>query len=81
MSWGIRDVHMSNLSVVLCCVGLGEEVGEVRCTGLPFDAELALVDAVADPVEAHVDGFGALDVDCVCGKPDCTLVVARDGCG
>jgi hypothetical protein len=44
-----------------------EVVSEVGGATLPVDDELALAYAVADPVEAHVNGFGALLVDGVIG--------------
>ena len=40
-------------------VVLGSVVGKVARTGFPFDEELAFADAVLEPVETHVDGFGA----------------------
>ena len=40
-------------------VYLGREVGEVGLAGAPDDAVLALMDAVAHPVVAHVHGLGA----------------------
>ena len=36
-------------------VMFGEVVGEVDGTGCPEHVELALVNAIAEPVEAHVD--------------------------
>jgi hypothetical protein len=33
--------------------------------GSPMYAKLALVDAIADPVEAHIDRFGATLLHCV----------------
>ena len=39
------------------------------------DAEVALSDAVTDPVEAHIDGFGAAFLDSVIGNACCGIVV------
>jgi hypothetical protein len=36
---------------------LGKIVGEVAFTCTPMNDELNLLDSVADPVKAHVDGF------------------------
>ena len=36
---------------------------QIGYSWLPVDEELAADGAVADPVEAHVDGFGALLFD------------------
>ena len=38
---------------------LGEVIGFVEITSSPENMELALAYTVTDPVEAHVDGFGA----------------------
>ena len=40
-------------------------VGQISYAWLSVDEELASAGAVTDPVEAHVDGFGALLFDCV----------------
>ena len=47
---------------------LGEVVGFVETSFLPVDVELSLTDTVADPVVAHVDGFGAFLLDGVIGN-------------
>ena len=39
-------------------VMLGEIVTEVSATGFPINEKLALLGAVLDPIEAHIDGFG-----------------------
>jgi hypothetical protein len=39
---------------------------------------LALTDAVADPVIAHVNGFGAALFDCIIGNAGCCAVVGFD---
>ena len=38
----------------------GEVIGKVYVIGGPIYIELALINAVAEPIEAHVDGFLAL---------------------
>jgi hypothetical protein len=45
------------------------------------DEELALADAVADPIEANVDGFGAPLFDGIIGNACSTFIVSLDGCG
>ncbi len=40
-----------------------------------MDEELAFVDAVANPIEAHVDGFGAALFDSVVGDTSSACVV------
>ena len=44
----------------------------------PCDGELTLTDAVADPMETHVDGFGAVEFDAIIGHADSAGVVAED---
>ena len=39
------------------------------------------MDAVSDPVVAHVDGFGAFEADGVVGDAGCSGVVCEDGRG
>jgi hypothetical protein len=58
-----------------------EVVGPVGRAAFPVDDELALADAVTDPVEAQVNGFGALLSDGVIGNTHGTLIVSLDGCG
>jgi hypothetical protein len=59
----------------------GEVVSHVGGAAFPVDNELALADAVADPVEAHVNGFGAFLSDGVIGDAHGILVVGLDGRG
>ena len=47
----------------------------------PVDEKLALVDTVADPIKAHVDGFRAALLDSVVGNPSGTGIVCLDGSG
>ena len=45
-------------------------VGQIGYAWLPVDEELAAAGVVPDPVEAHVNGFGALLFDGVICKSD-----------
>ena len=47
------------LLVVHCWMVFGEVVRSIVVCFTPVDAEVALADAVTDPVEAHIDGFGS----------------------
>lgn len=49
-------------------VVLGHVVGKVECAGSPIEAELVAEFAVAEPVKAHVHGFGLLGLDGVASK-------------
>ena len=62
-------------------VVLGKVVGQVVSSAAPVDEELALVDAVSDPVKAHVNGFGAALLHCVVGDPGGAGVICLDGSG
>ena len=60
---------------------LGEVVSQVVGSFLPEDLELVLGYSISDPVESHVDGFGALLFDCAVGYALGALVVGYDDCG
>ena len=62
-------------------VRLGVIVGEVCATLFPGDTELVLTYLVSDPVIAHVDRLGALELDVVVCYAHCTLVVTYDCSG
>ena len=53
----------------------GEIVSVVLLSSLPVDFELALSHAIADPVETHVDCFGASLLDSVIDDSFCTGIV------
>jgi len=59
-------------------VVFGEAISIIVGAALPVDNELALTDAVADSVIAHVDGFGTALFDCVIGNAGCCAVVGFD---
>ena len=59
----------------------GMVVAKILGSGAPVDNELALPDAVFEPIEAHVDGFRALLLDGVVCKTCGGGVVCLDGCG
>ena len=54
-----------NRRVMFCVI-----VSQIGYAWLPIDQELATAGAVTDPVETHVDGFGALQFDGVICKSD-----------
>jgi hypothetical protein len=56
-------------------------IGLVKSAGFPIDMELALADTVANPVETHIDGFGALLFDSIVGNASGGAVVCYNGCG
>ena len=58
----------------------GEVVRSIVICFTPVDAEVALADAVTDPVEAHIDGFGAALLDNVIGDACCGIVVGINYC-
>lgn len=62
-------------------VMLGEVVGFVESAFLPVYMELALANAIANPVESHVDGFGATLFDSVIGDADGGAIVGLDESG
>ena len=62
--------------VVLC-----EIIGQVVSSAAPVDEELSLLDSVFDPVETHVNGFGAALLHIVVSNPSGTGVVCLDWSG
>jgi hypothetical protein len=55
----VLDVDGASGTMVLIGVMFGKVVGSVGDTAVPVDNELALADAVADPIKTHVHGFGS----------------------
>ena len=71
-------VQWANSAMVGSWMMLCPVVGVVVGSGFPVDDELALLDTVFEPVESHVDGFGAFLLDCVIGDALSTSVVSLD---
>jgi hypothetical protein len=61
-------------------VVLREVIGKVGFAGLPMDAEVALADTVAYPIETHVDCFRAALFDGIIDDAMGTGVIDLDGC-
>jgi len=60
-------------------VGLGRVVGEILDAWLPVGFEMALLNPILDPVEAHVNGFASADLGGSVGDLPCRLVVVGKG--
>jgi hypothetical protein len=60
-------------------VVFGVVVGKVFVAFAPVDKEVALADAVSNPIEPHVHGLGAALFDGVVADACCTCVVGLDG--
>ena len=61
--------------------GFREEVGEVVRALAPQHPKLALADAIAYPMEAHIDGLGPTQFNSVVGYSYCAVIVAeKNGC-
>ncbi len=58
---------------------LAQVVSLVGGARAPVDAELALLDSVLEPVEAHVNGLGTTLFDCAVHNAFCAFVVGLDG--
>jgi hypothetical protein len=59
---------------------LGEVVSKVFASGFPEDVELALEDAVADPVVSHVHVAGFVLLDGIVGETGCGGVIGLNRC-
>ena len=61
-------------------VVFGKVISAITFTRLPVNIELALVDAVSDPEEAHIHALRPLLFDCVCKDAHSTLSIHLDWC-
>jgi len=59
----------------------GEVVGQVFLSWVPRNIEVANVNLICDPEEAHFHGPGALAFYCVVGNGNSGVVVTVDGGG
>ena len=57
------NINRSDLTMVGSAVVFCRVVAKVDGTRGPVDVELSMVDSVAEPVEAHVNGFGSVLFD------------------
>ena len=55
----------------------GEEIRENVGSGQPGYEEVALTNAISNPVIPHIDTFGATDFDCIICQADCTTIVGE----
>ena len=76
-----RKVNLAHFQVVGGWVMFSEEIGKVFEARSPVDQEMSLTDAVADPMETHVHGFGAMSLDGIVDDANCGGVVSLAGCG
>ena len=58
----------------------GEVVGQVVCAFSPMDEKMSLFDAIANPVETHIHGFGSALFDSFVANASCAGIVGLDGC-
>jgi len=72
------EVHWSHRLVVRRGEVLGVVIGKIISALLPVDAELALANAVTDPVETHINRFGAALLDGVIDETIGTSIVRLD---
>ena len=74
-------VQVSYLSVMGWRVVLGEVISKVGAARSPVEVVLILFYPVLEPVEAHVNGFGAALFDRVSEDAVGYLIVSFEGCG
>ena len=58
-----------------------EIISTIEAAFLPVDVKLSLSDAIADPIEAHVDGLGSFLFDGVIGDAAGSAIVSLEWCG
>ena len=56
--------------LTLCRLELCEVISDVIRTSGPRNIENTLADTVANPMVAHIDGFGTFEFDCVGSDSD-----------
>jgi len=74
------EVDGMHLAVVGSWMMFCEVIPFVVFAGLPINLELPLLDTVADPVKAHVNGFGSFLFHRVIDDSFCSSVFGLDGC-
>ena len=78
-------LHVKVLGAHALVIGCGMMFCEIVCkiftTRSPEDMKLILVNAIAYPVETHVDSFGALLFDMIVCNPCCSGVIHLNGSG
>ena len=62
-------------------VVFGKIIGAIEDALFPVDDKLSLSNAVADPIETHINGFGMFLFDGVISNSVCSTVVGLDRCG
>ena len=75
------QVFGAHATMVSWSVMLAQVVSLVGGARAPVDTELALLDAVLEPVEAHVNGFRTALFDCAVHDALSAFVVGLDGSG
>ena len=75
------EIGRSDGAIMGCVVMFREIISLVESSGTPINLELALSDAVFDPIEAHVDGLGVLLLDGVIANAGGGAIVRLDGSG
>ena len=73
------EIERADGAVVGGWMVLGVVIPPVVGTLLPVDFELSLANAIADPVKAHVNGFGSLLFHFVIDDAFCAGVVSLNG--
>ena len=76
----IDHIGRSHVAMMAGWVMLGEVISKVRGCSLPVDSELSLLDAISDPVEAHVHGSGSSEFASLVGNLMCSCVVSGERC-
>ena len=76
-------VEICRSQLLMMCGGMmfGDVIGFVQNAFFPVDVELSLSHAVANPIKAHVDSFGAFLFDGIVCDAGGGAVVGLDGCG
>ena len=72
------EIDWSYLFVMFAGVVFGRVISQVGLARGPIQCKLLLCDTVFDPVESHVNSFGAFSVECTGDDAVGCLVVCTD---
>ena len=76
---GRMQVGRANSNMMCGRMVLGEIVRKIGLTAFPIDNELALSNAVANPIKTNVDCFGSPSFDHVVSNAHCSAVIRNNG--
>ena len=78
---GRVEIRGADCTMMRSWIMFSKTVGLVGGTSVPVSIKLTLANAIADPIETHVNSFGAFLFDRVVGDTGGGSVVSDEDCG